>query len=335
VDGLCVQFPTAAGPVRAVDGVSFSIGRGRTLALIGESGCGKTMTGYALLRLVPPPGRVERGRIVLRPREGPPMEVTAFRDDDDRLYRLRGGVVSMVFQEPMTALSPVHTVGAQIAEALRLHRGLNRRAARQAGIDLLRRVGLAAPEQRYDRYPHEFSGGMRQRAVIAMALASGPELLIADEPTTALDATTQAQILSLLKGVQRDLGCGVLLITHDFGVVAQMADDVAVMYLGRVVEQGRVREVLSHPRHPYTRGLLRSLPGVDAGGRLASIPGTVPSLTAVPRGCAFHPRCIEARAGRCDGGEPPPLRMLAPDHAAACVRAEELEPQPVPPGAAR
>jgi oligopeptide/dipeptide ABC transporter ATP-binding protein len=212
-----------------------------------------------------------------------------------------------------------------MSEALRLHRVMTAAEARQAGIDLLRKVGLAAPERRFDHYPHEFSGGMRQRAIIAMALASNPELLIADEPTTALDVTTQAQILGLIKSLQREIGCAVLLITHDFGVVAQMADDVAVMYLGRIVERGRVRDVLTHPRHPYTQGLLRSLPGVGVGGRLAAIPGAVPSLTAIPGGCGFHPRCPHAQVGRCDCGGAPVLRLLAPDHFAACVRAEELD----------
>jgi oligopeptide/dipeptide ABC transporter ATP-binding protein len=325
VEDLCVHFLTAQGALLAVDGVSFSIRRGRTLALVGESGCGKSVTSYALLRLTPRPGRIVRGRIVLYSRRAGVIDITRLREDDDRLYQLRGGLVSMIFQEPMTALSPVHTVGDQISEALRLHRAMTTVEARQAGIDLLRKVGLAAPERRFDHYPHEFSGGMRQRAIIAMALASNPELLIADEPTTALDGTTQAQILGLIKLLQRDLGYAVLLITHDFGVVAQMADDVAVMYLGRIVERGRVRDVLTHPRHPYTQGLLRSLPGMDVGGRLAAIPGVVPSLTAIPGGCGFHPRCPQAQASRCDLGSAPVLRLLAPDHAAACVRAEELD----------
>lgn len=325
VEDLCVHFLTQRGALPAVDGVSFTIKQGRTLALVGESGCGKSVTSYALLRLTPWPGRIVRGRVILRSRRAGLIDITRLREDDDRLYQLRGGLVSMIFQEPMTALSPVHTVGDQISEALRLHRAMTGAEARQAGIDLLRQVGLAAPERRFDYYPHEFSGGMRQRAIIAMALASNPELLIADEPTTALDVTTQAQILGLIKTLQHDIGCAVLLITHDFGVVAQTADDVAVMYLGRIVERGRVRDVLTHPRHPYTLGLLRSLPGADVGGRLAAIPGAVPSLADIPGGCGFHPRCPQAQAGRCDLGGVPVLRFLAPDHAAACVRAEELD----------
>ena len=326
VEDLCVHFLTRQGALPAVDGVSFTIKRGRTLALVGESGCGKSVTSYALLRLTPSPGRIVRGRVVLRSRRAGVIDITGLREDDDRLYQLRGGLVSMIFQEPMTALSPVHTVGDQISEALRLHRAMPGAEARRAGIDLLRQVGLAAPERHFDHYPHEFSGGMRQRAIIAMALASHPELLIADEPTTALDVTTQAQILGLIKTLQHDIGCAVLLITHDFGVVAQTADDVAVMYLGRIVERGRVRDVLTHPRHPYTLGLLRSLPGADVGGRLAAIPGAVPSFADIPGGCSFHPRCPQAQAGRCDRGGSPVLRLLAPDHAAACIRAEELDP---------
>jgi oligopeptide/dipeptide ABC transporter ATP-binding protein len=230
----------------------------------------------------------------------------------------------MIFQEPMTALSPVHTVGDQIAEAILLHQESTPAAARQRAIDMLRKVGVSAPERRVDQYPHEMSGGMRQRVVIAMALVCNPELLIADEPTTALDVTLQAQILGLIKSLQAEIGCSVLLITHDLGVVAQTADEVAVMYLGRIVESGPVRRILKSPAHPYTQGLLRSLPSLNSGGRLASIPGTVPSLSAIPRGCPFHPRCEHAAVGRCDAGAPPPLEEHGPGHRVACVRADEL-----------
>jgi peptide/nickel transport system ATP-binding protein len=332
VEDLGVRFFTDHGDLRAVDGVSLRIDRGRTLALVGESGCGKSVTSYSILRLIQEPGRIVSGRILLFSQRAGRIDITGLGETDDLLYRLRGGLVSLIFQEPATALSPVHRVGDQIVEAIRLHQEVTPAAARRLALDLLKRVGVSAPERRFNQYPHEFSGGMRQRAVIAMALGCKPELLIADEPTTALDVTTQAQILALIKELQRDLGCSVLLITHDFGVVAQMADDVAVMYLGRIVEQGSVRDILRHPRHPYTQGLLRSLPSMNTDGRLAGIPGTVPSLTAIPAGCAFHPRCPHARPGLCDRGSAPPLRPLGPGHAAACLRAEEIAAgDPVPP----
>ncbi|MBL9193998.1 MAG: ABC transporter ATP-binding protein [Opitutaceae bacterium] len=311
--------------LRAVDGISFSIPRGRTLALVGESGCGKSVTSYSILRLVQKPGRIVEGQVLLRPRQGGEIDLAALRDDDERLYDVRGGKVSMIFQEPMTALSPVHTIGDQIMEAILLHQPVGREAARRTGIDMLRKVGMSSPERRFDQFPHELSGGMRQRVVIAMALVCRPELLIADEPTTALDVTIQAQILALIKSLQVEIGCSVLLITHDLGVVAQVADEVAVMYLGRIVEQGSVRAILRQPRHPYTQGLLRSLPSLNEGRRrLSSIPGTVPSLTSIPPGCPFHPRCAFAQPGRCDVGAAPVARSLEPERWVACVRAEEI-----------
>jgi oligopeptide/dipeptide ABC transporter ATP-binding protein len=326
VTGLSTWFRAEDGAdLRAVDDVSFSIPRGRTLALVGESGCGKSVTSYSLLRLIQPPGRIVAGRIRLRSERLGLVDIDQLSEQDDRLYQVRGGVVSMIFQEPMTALSPVHTVGDQIAEAVLLHQRIGAAAARDQSIAMLRKVGLSAPERRVDQYPHELSGGMRQRVMIAMALVGRPELLIADEPTTALDVTIQAQVLRLIKKMQAEIGCAVLFITHDLGVVAQTADDVAVMYLGRVVERGPVREVLRNPRHPYTQGLLRSMPRLDGPGeRLTSIPGTVPSLNAIPAGCSFHPRCAFAAAGRCNVGAPPVLRPLAPDQDVACVRAEEI-----------
>jgi oligopeptide/dipeptide ABC transporter ATP-binding protein len=220
----------------------------------------------------------------------------------------------------------VHTVGDQIQEAILLHQEVSAAEAHVIGVDMLKRVGVSGAERRFNQYPHELSGGMRQRVVIAMALVCRPELLIADEPTTALDVTIQAQILSLIKELQREIGCSVLLITHDLGVVAQMADEVAVMYLGRLVEQGPVREVLRHPIHPYTQGLLRSIPSLNVGRRLASIPGAVPSLLAIPAGCPFHPRCPQARPGLCDGGPPPLMRTIAPARTVACVLADEGQP---------
>ncbi len=324
VTDLRTHFFSDDGVLPAVDGVSFSIPRGKTLALVGESGCGKSVTAYSLLRLVQPPGRIAGGRILLRPARAEAIDLAALDEDDDRLYQVRGGLVSMIFQEPMTALSPVHSVGNQISEAILLHQSVSEAEARRLGIEMLHKVGVSAPEKRYDQYPHEMSGGMRQRIVIAMALVCRPELLIADEPTTALDVTIQAQILQLIKSLQREIGCAVLLITHDLGVVAQTADEVAVMYLGRIVEHGSVRQILKSPRHPYTQGLLQSLPSLHQGGRLASIPGTVPSLHAIPPGCPFHPRCQHAQPGRCDVGGAPPADELAPGHTTSCLRAREI-----------
>jgi len=326
VTDLRTHFFTDDGVLRAVDGISFSIKRGQTLALVGESGCGKSVTNYSLLRLIQSPGRIVGGRILLHSVRAGDIDIAALGEKDKRLYRVRGGLVSMIFQEPMAALSPVHTVGDQIQEAILLHREVAAEEAHAIAVDMLKRVGISAAERRFDQYPHELSGGMRQRVVIAMALVCRPELLIADEPTTALDVTIQAQILSLIKELQREIGCSVLLITHDLGVVAQMADEVAVMYLGRLVEQGPVREVLRHPLHPYTQGLLRSIPSLNVGRRLASISGAVPSLLAIPAGCPFHPRCPQARPGLCDGGPPPLMRTIAKARTVACVLADENPP---------
>ena len=327
VENLKTYFYVEEGEVRAVDGVTFAVPRGKTLAIVGESGCGKSVTAYSILRLVQKPGRIVDGRIILRPRKGKPIDIADLDEKSDDLYRVRGGLVSMIFQEPMTALSPVHTIANQICEAILLHQDASPREAEAVALDMLRKVGIPGPEQRLHQYPHEMSGGMRQRVVIAMALACRPELLIADEPTTALDVTIQAQIMGLLKQLQRDLGTSVLLITHDLGVVAQTADDVAVMYLGRIVEHSDVRTVLKRPRHPYTAALLRSLPSLHLEHeRLPSIRGTVPSMLELPVGCPFHPRCPYALPGRCDMGGPPKLRELKPGHTVACVRAQEIRP---------
>jgi oligopeptide/dipeptide ABC transporter ATP-binding protein len=325
VRGLKVYFHTDDGVLPAVDGVTFSVPRRKVLAIVGESGCGKSVTAYAILRLIQKPGRIAGGSVTLFPPSAEPIEITSLGEHDDTLFHLRGGLVSMIFQEPMTALSPVHTVGNQICEAILLHQDVTEKQARDIAVQMLAKVGIPGPETRLDQYPHELSGGMRQRVVIAMALVCNPMLLIADEPTTALDVTIQAQILKLIKDLQKDLGTSVLLITHDLGVVAQTADEVAVMYLGRVVEQADVRTVLKHPQHPYTVGLLRSLPGLAGKDqRLRSIEGAVPSLLEIPSGCPFHPRCPWAVPGKCDVGSPPVLRNLAPSHAVACIRAEEV-----------
>lgn len=325
VEGLHVHFDTHEGIVPAVSGATFRMRRGRTTALVGESGCGKSVTSYAILRLIQKPGQIVAGAIRFRPGTGGQIDIAALAEDDDTLYQLRGGSIGMVFQEPMTALSPVHTIGNQIGEAVRLHTGRSPEEARARAIEMLDLVGIPGAAQRVDTYPFEMSGGMRQRVVIAMALACSPEVLIADEPTTALDVTIQAQIMGLLKDLQQDLGTSTLLITHDLGVVAQLADDVAVMYLGRVVETADVRTVMKSPRHPYTAGLLRSLPGLaGATGRLPSIDGSVPSPQDTPPGCPFHPRCPHAQPGLCDQGAPPPLQALTPGHAVACVRVHEI-----------
>lgn len=260
VDNLRTEFATDDGVVTAVNGVSFAVGRGRTLALVGESGSGKSVTGYSILRLIQPPGRIAGGRILLRSARMGEVDITALSERDPLLYKLRGGLVSMIFQEPMTALSPVHTVGAQICEAIMLHHDCNASSAREQAVAMLDKVGIPEPMRRFDNYPHELSGGMRQRVVIAMALVCRPELLIADEPTTALDVTIQAQVLGLIRSLQREIGCSVLMVTHDFGVVAQMADDVIVMKHGLIVERGPVRSVLKKPQHAYTRALLDALP---------------------------------------------------------------------------
>ena len=260
VENLSTGFFTEEGVVPAVEGVSFSLGRGRTLALVGESGSGKSVTAYSILRLIQPPGRITGGKILFRSARAGEIDLAALGEKSEALFKVRGGLISMIFQEPMTALSPVHSVGSQIAEAILLHQQVDKAEARRRTVEMLGQVGIAKAEMCFDQYPHELSGGMRQRVVIAMALVCRPELLIADEPTTALDVTIQAQILGLIKTLQRSLGCSVLLITHDFGVVAQMADDVAVMHHGKIVEHGSVRSVLKNPQHAYTKALLDALP---------------------------------------------------------------------------
>src|SRR5438046_413011 len=289
VKGLRTVFFTRAGLFRAVDDVSFSVGRGETLAIVRESGCGKSVTALSVMRLVPdPPGRIVGGSIVL--------EGTDLLDlDEDEMREIRGNRISMIFQEPMTSLNPVMRIGDQITEAVRLHREMSRKQAWDQAVEMLRLVRIPVPERRAIEYPHQLSGGMRQRAMIAMALACRPALLIADEPTTALDVTIQAQILALMLDLQKQLGMGLILITHDLGVVAQTAQRVIVMYAGRKVEEAGVKTLFAGPRHPYTRGLMASIPalpqpGRPAGARLTEIPGMVPSLTRLPAGCAFVPR---------------------------------------------
>ena len=330
IEDLRVSFYTEEGEVRAVDGVSFSIPRGSIVGLVGESGCGKSVTSYSVLRLIQRPGEIKGGSIRFNPQGGGSVDITALDEQDDALYQLRGGAISMIFQEPMTALSPVHTVGNQICEAIMLHVDADPERAEEIAAEMLDTVGIPNARSRLDQYPFEMSGGMRQRVVIAMALACAPEVLIADEPTTALDVTIQAQIIRLIKSLQRDLGTSTLLITHDLGVVAQLVDHIAVMYLGRIVEQGDVRTVMKAPRHPYTMGLLESLPGLALDKeRLSSIKGSVPSLAERPPGCPFHPRCPHAEPGVCDRGDPPELHQIGEARMVACLRLEAIHGGPV------
>ena len=321
VKNLQTVFFTNSGLFRAVDDLSFSVRRGETLAIVGESGCGKSVTALSVMRLVPdPPGRIVGGSIVL---EGTDL----LGLDDAEMRAIRGNRISMIFQEPMTSLNPVMRIGDQITEAVRLHQDIGRKEAWKQAVDMLRLVRIPEPERRAQEYPHQLSGGMRQRAMIAMALACRPVLLIADEPTTALDVTIQAQILALIVDLQKTLGTGLILITHDLGVVAQTAQRVIVMYAGKKVEEASVEALFENPRHPYTRGLMASMPAVISLGarsdvRLTEIPGMVPSLTNLPAGCAFAPRCPLA-IDRCRA-EYPPLEEFGGDHLAACWRAAEL-----------
>ncbi|HEX9361428.1 MAG TPA: ABC transporter ATP-binding protein [Bradyrhizobium sp.] len=321
VKGLQTVFFTASGLFRAVDDVSFNVRRGETLAIVGESGCGKSVTALSILRLVPdPPGRIVGGSVML---EGTDL----LGLDEDKMREIRGNRISMIFQEPMTSLNPVMRIGDQITEVVRLHRSMTQKEAWKRAVEMLRLVRIPVPERRALEYPHQLSGGMRQRAMIAMALACRPALLIADEPTTALDVTIQAQILSLILDLQKELGMGLILITHDLGVVAQTAQRVIVMYAGRKVEEADVETLFANPKHPYTRGLMASIPavlsaGAKADARLVEIPGMVPSLTRLPKGCTFAPRCGLAIA-RCRE-EYPPLEAQGEDHLAACWRAAEL-----------
>ena len=321
IDRLETCFDTDEGAVKAVNDVSLVIPRGRTLGLVGESGCGKSVTALSIMRLIAPPGRIAAGRIWLHG-DGPPLDLAALAEPAMR--KIRGGSVAMIFQEPMTSLNPVFTVGSQIVEAVVLHQQVSPREARQRAVELLQKVRIPEPQRRFQQYPHEFSGGMRQRAMIAMALAGNPRLLIADEPTTALDVTIQAQILDLLRSLQADVEMSILIITHDLGIVAEMADAVAVMYASKIVESAPVESLFARPLHPYTFGLFKSRPamGRARGSRLETIPGMVPSPLRFPRGCKFHPRCPHAQ-DLCRTDEPE-LRQIQPGHWARCHYAGEL-----------
>jgi peptide/nickel transport system ATP-binding protein len=313
VRGLRTHFRTDRGLFKAVDGIDFTVGRGRTVGMVGESGCGKSVTSLSVMGLVTDTGKVEAEAVTFDGRD-----LLGLSADERR--RLRGGKMSMIFQEPMTSLNPVHTIGQQIVEGILAHTQLSPSEARKRAIEMLELVRIPSAAARFDDFPHRLSGGMRQRVMIAMALSCEPTLLIADEPTTALDVTIQAQILELLQDLQRRLGMAILIITHDLGVIAEVADDVVVMYAGKIVESGPVAALFADPQHPYTIGLLGSIPRLDVDReRLSTIEGTVPGADRLPAGCRFSPRCPFADA-RC-AKEPPPLRDIGPDHRVACWKA--------------
>ena len=327
VKDLRVHFSLDEGVVRAVDGVSFEVHPGQVVGIVGESGCGKTVTMKAILQIVEPPGRIVGGQILFRKDSAPAVDLSRLSPKGAAMRAIRGAEIALIPQEPMAAFSPVHTVGDQVVEALRLHERqwrpagprLSRHEAREMTVDLFRSVGISMPDQRVDAYSWQLSGGLRQRAMIAMALSCKPRLLIADEPTTAIDVTTQAQILNLLRDLQGRYGTAIVFITHDLGVIAQMARHVVVMYLGRVMEQGSVADIFHAPKHPYTRALLKSIPNVHVTPRtlLPTIAGSIPHPLGRPRGCPFHPRCPDAIAGVCTE-RAPALRPVGPAQLASC-----------------
>ncbi len=314
IQGLTTHFFTRSGVVKAVDNVSLALQKGRVLGLVGESGCGKTVTALSILNLVPYPGKIVAGKILFEGRDLlalSPVEMRA----------IRGARISMIFQEPMTALNPVFTVGNQIAEVLTAHRNITGKEALKSAVELLHSVGIPSPEKRVEEYPHQLSGGMRQRVMIAMAIACKPSLILADEPTTALDVTIQAHILELLGKIQQEMGMAMVLVTHDLGLIAERAHEVAVMYAGRIVERAETRELFANPQHPYTRGLMASIPkpGGEGHKRLRTITGTVPRLDDLPTGCAFAPRC-DIKTGRCEAA--PDLVEVKPGHFVRCWEAK-------------
>ena len=319
VENLSISFRTDEGPITPVQGVSFSVEAGKTLGLVGESGSGKSISTKALMRLLP--GTASLGddtRIRYRRKNGSEVDIEKLRPQSTECRLLRGGEIGMIFQEPMASFSPVYTIGNQMMEAIRLHRGMGKREAREFATEMLDKVGISNPSARVDQYAHELSGGMRQRGMIALTLSAGPQLLIADEPTTALDVTIQAQVLELMRGLQQDLDMGMIFITHDLGVIAQIADEVAVMYLGTIVERGPTRDVIRNPMHPYTQGLLDAIPSLDRlTDRLSPVPGDIPSPHNRPTGCPFHTRCTQKIEGVCDQRAPHEIRPEG-THAVRC-----------------
>ena len=339
VNDLKTHFFTEQGVVPAVDGVSLQIKRGGTLGVLGESGCGKSVTGFSILRLVRPPGEIVAGQIRYYGRDTVNGDDLAQIDaTSEEMRQMRGSEIAMVFQEPMTSLDPLFTVGNQIMEAILYHQDVSKAEARKIAIEMLDKVRMPQPREMIKKYPHQLSGGMRQRVVIAMALSCRPKLLIADEPTTALDVTTEAQILELMRELQDELGMAIMFITHDLGVIAEMAEEVAVMYLGKVVEQSDIESLFNDPQHPYTKALMQSIPkvGQKAEGRLETIRGMVPSPRNIPTGCPFHPRCASFMPGTCDT-KPPQLKQSRPGHWVSCFLYEDggagysSTPPPAPP----
>ncbi len=319
IENLKTYFRTLDGTVRAVDGVSLEIKPGEALGVVGESGCGKSVTAFSILRLLPSSSQIVDGTILFKRSSTDIVDLTKVDPNGDLIRSIRGNEIAMIFQEPLTSLSPVHTVGSQIAEAVTLHQSASLEEARKIAISMLSQVGIALPNQRYDEYPHQFSGGMRQRAMIAMALSCNPQLLIADEPTTALDVTIQAQILELMKFLQKELGMAIMMITHNLGVVAETCSRVAVMYMGKIVETAYVSQIFHQPLHPYTIGLMRSIPrmGRRVKDRLIPIPGSVPDPYSIPEGCAFAPRCPARQRPGCKLDVP--LVEIQPQHFVRCT----------------
>ncbi|MBN1351300.1 ABC transporter ATP-binding protein [candidate division KSB1 bacterium] len=323
INNLHTHFHVKEGVIRAVNGVSLTIRKRRTIGLVGESGCGKSITARSILRILPTTASIVEGQILLYPnsetQQSKPIDLVQLNPQGKKIRDIRGKDISMIFQEPMTSLSPVHTVGNQIIEAILLHQRTTVKGARERAIEMLKLVGIPLPQRRIDEYPHELSGGLRQRCMIAMALSCNPRLLIADEPTTALDVTIQAQILELMLKLQQEFGMAIMMITHDLGVIAETAKEVAIMYMGTVVEFSDVDTIFYQPAHPYTEALLNSIPRIgQRGKRLESIKGVVPDAFAIPPGCPFHPRCSKVIADRCTAGAPPLMKEIRPGHFVAC-----------------
>ena len=326
IQNLQTHFFLDEGVVRAVNGVNLEIPLGETMSIVGESGCGKSVTAFSILQLIASPGRIVSGEIVFHRSNSDNVVLTNHKEKDKRIRAIRGSEIAMIFQEPMSSLSPVHTVGNQIMESLILHTNLGKAEARLQVIDMMQRVGIPNPVERFNQYPHQMSGGLRQRAIIAMALICRPKLLIADEPTTALDVTIQAQILQLMRDLQTEFEMSILLITHDLGVVAEMANQVAVMYMGKIVEQAEINELLTNPQHPYTQALLESVPrrGKQPKAKLKVISGSVPNPFEQITGCPFHPRCEEFSDGLCNQGDPPvPFQFRDNQHVACFIREKD------------